>query len=93
MPEGRRRPRSQARRNRKKLIEALTLQGLKDFGLNPTFSIPPADYLVFRAWQMMKGIDWSALPLVMELLGIDDPEWFVNSLIVVRDHLDKQTHD
>lgn len=38
------------------------------------------------AWNMMNGeIDWSALPLLTELLAIDDIELFVDALCALRD--------
>ncbi|NMQ28481.1 hypothetical protein E4Q23_12400 [Candidatus Accumulibacter phosphatis] len=27
-----------------------------------------------QAWNLMGGIDWSALPIVIDLLGVSDPE-------------------
>lgn len=33
----------------------------------------------------MGGIDWSALPLVAEMLGIDDVETLIVQLIAIRD--------
>lgn len=34
----------------------------------------------------MGGLDWSALPVVLEVLGIDDPEPVIRQLIILRDH-------
>jgi hypothetical protein len=34
----------------------------------------------------MGGIDWSGLPLVVALLGIDDVEAFVDRLLVIKTH-------
>lgn len=33
----------------------------------------------------MGGIDWAGLPLVAELLGVDDLETLIMQLIVIRD--------
>lgn len=33
---------------------------------------------------MMAGIEWAAIPLVVELLGIDDIQAFVEQLITIR---------
>lgn len=38
-----------------------------------------------RAWNMMKGIDWNALPIVCEIIGVDDPELMIAQLISIRD--------
>lgn len=37
-----------------------------------------------RAWNMMGGIDWSALPVVAELIGIDDVELLVDGLMQIK---------
>jgi len=34
---------------------------------------------------MMGGLNWQALPVVVELLGIDDIELLVEQLIIIRD--------
>ena len=33
----------------------------------------------------MGGIDWAALPVIAEMLGIDDIETFVLQLVAIRD--------
>lgn len=33
----------------------------------------------------MRGLDWAALPLVVEMLGVDDVENFVARLVALRD--------
>lgn len=34
----------------------------------------------------MGGIDWAALPIVMDILGIEDVEKFINQLTAIRDY-------
>jgi hypothetical protein len=34
---------------------------------------------------MMGGIDWAALPIVCELLGVTDVERLIDQLITIRD--------
>ncbi|HRI90385.1 MAG TPA: hypothetical protein PLS93_01885 [Accumulibacter sp.] len=34
----------------------------------------------------MGGIDWSALPIVIDLLGVSDPETLITQLVAIRDH-------
>lgn len=34
----------------------------------------------------MGGLDWTALPIVAELLGVDDIERFTLQLIAIRDY-------
>lgn len=41
--------------------------------------------MVVRAWNMLGGLDWNGLPVVAEVLGIDDVEWLVYQLITLRD--------
>ena len=41
--------------------------------------------LSIRAWNIMGGIDWAALPVIAEMLGIDDIETLVLQLVAIRD--------
>jgi len=34
----------------------------------------------------MGGIDWAALPVVVEMLGVTDPELLITQLVAIRDH-------
>lgn len=34
----------------------------------------------------MGGLDWAALPVVVEILGIECVESFVRELVTIRDH-------
>ena len=34
----------------------------------------------------MGGLDWSALPIVVEMLGIEDVDGLVRRLVVIREH-------
>lgn len=44
--------------------------------------------LAIRAWEMMGGeLNWPALPLIVELLVVDDVSIFVTHLCAIRDHL------
>jgi hypothetical protein len=43
---------------------------------------------VFAAWLLMdRRLDWAALPVVMELLAVTDPEPLILSLVQMRDTL------
>jgi len=33
----------------------------------------------------MGGIDWAGLPIVIEMLGVSDPEQLITSLVAIRD--------
>lgn len=37
-----------------------------------------------KAWNLMGGLDWAALPVVCELLGIADPEPLIYQLQALR---------
>lgn len=38
---------------------------------------------------MMRGLDWQALPVVVDLLGIADIDLLVAQLLVLRDNLER----
>lgn len=50
----------------------------------------PADALALRAWSYLSngsgGIDFGGLPLVVELLGVDDVEDLMHRLLVIKTH-------
>lgn len=52
-------------------------------------SAPPAEVgLSIKAWNLLGGqIDWAGLPVVVEILGVKDPELLVLDLITIREHL------
>lgn len=39
----------------------------------------------------MGGIEWAALPLVVEMFGIEDVETFVRQLVTIRDEQQKRS--
>lgn len=41
--------------------------------------------IAIRAWNLMGGLDWTALPVVAEMLGIDDVERLIAQLEAIRD--------
>lgn len=42
--------------------------------------------LAIRAWNLMGGIDYAGLPVVAEMLGIDDIGLLVEQLVLIREH-------
>lgn len=49
----------------------------------------PCQYAV-EAWNLLGGqIDWQAIPIVFEMLGVDDAERFIRMLFVIRDHMER----
>jgi hypothetical protein len=42
--------------------------------------------LAVKAWNLMGGLDWAALPLVVEMLGVEDVEQLINHLVGIRNH-------
>lgn len=55
---------------------------------------PPPDAIpALDAWRMMgRTIDWTALPLVVDVLGVDDVELLLANLIVLRDNPELLNH-
>lgn len=41
----------------------------------------------------MGGLDWAGLPLVAELLGIDDLEAFIRQLMTIKTHRPDKNED
>jgi hypothetical protein len=37
-----------------------------------------------RAWSLLGGIDYNGLPVVAEMLGIDDIELLIRQLVLIR---------
>lgn len=35
-------------------------------------------------------VNWSALPTIVEMLGIDDPEQLIRNVILIRDRLNEE---
>lgn len=50
--------------------------------------MPPDVRIVRDAWALMGGLDWAAVPLAFEVLGIEDPELVLAGLYTVREHFD-----
>jgi hypothetical protein len=40
---------------------------------------------VIRAWNIMGGLDWQALPIVAEMIGFEDIDVLIAQLVVLRD--------
>lgn len=53
--------------------------------LLPPGPAPDGAALAVTAWNMLGGLDWAGLPIVAELLGIEDLEMLVVQLVVIRD--------
>lgn len=45
---------------------------------------PESSVLAVRVWNMC-GLDWAGLPVVCEILGVEDVESLVEQLIEIRD--------
>lgn len=56
---------------------------------------PPPDgaALAVAAWNLMGGLVWEALPVVCEILGVDDPELLIRQLVVIRERQGAETRD
>ena len=53
--------------------------------VRPVAQLDGETALSIRAWNIMGGIDWAALPVIAEMLGIDDIETLVLQLVAIRD--------
>ena len=53
--------------------------------VRPVAQLGGETVLSIRAWNIMGGIDWAALPVIAEMLGIDDIETLVLQLVAIRD--------
>lgn len=45
---------------------------------------PEASRAAVRAWNLMGGLRWEALPVIIDMLGITDPEPLILQLIEIR---------
>jgi hypothetical protein len=52
--------------------------------------LSPENAQVVQAWQRMGGIDWAALPLIVELQAVQDVERLVFGLEQIRDYFNQQ---
>ena len=41
--------------------------------------------MAVAAWNTMGGLDWSALPIVIEMLGVREPDVLITQLVAIRD--------
>ena len=53
--------------------------------VRPVAQLDGETVLSISAWNIMGGIDWAALPVIAEMLGIDDIETLVLQLVAIRD--------
>lgn len=45
---------------------------------------------IIDAWNIMGGqIDWAALPVICEMLSVDDPELMITGLVILREAMRK----
>lgn len=58
----------------------------KTAGLPQPRDIPDGAQLAIQIWNQMGGeMQWTALPFLSDLHGIDDPELLIAQLIAIRD--------
>jgi hypothetical protein len=41
--------------------------------------------LAIQAWNLMGGLDWNGLPIVAEMLGVEDIELLLRHIVLIRD--------
>ena len=47
---------------------------------------PEGSELSVSVWNLMGGLDWNALEVVAEMLGVRDIDRLVRDLVTMRDH-------
>jgi hypothetical protein len=48
------------------------------------------DLAAIAAWNLAGGMNWEALPIVIEVLGVEDVEDLVRRMALIRDEMDKR---
>lgn len=51
------------------------------------------DDVALSAWNLAGGLEWSAIPLVAEILDVDDVEGLVRRMVVIRNGLRARRDD
>ena len=51
----------------------------------PPGAPPDGSGLAIQAWNLLGGMDWAGLPLVADMLGIEDIEMLAAQLATIRD--------
>ena len=55
---------------------------------------PPIESFGIKAWNMMGAqVNWSALPIVAELLGVTDIEQLVDDVLCIDEHMTRQARN
>ena len=42
--------------------------------------------LAIRAWNLCGGMEWEAIPIVADILGVRDVERLIYQMTIIRDH-------
>ncbi len=53
--------------------------------IRPKTAPPPCVENAIAAWNIMGGLDWNAIDVVAEMLGILDIETLITQLVAIRD--------
>jgi len=61
----------------------------------PVSGGPPEDArIALRAWNLMGGeVNWVALPIVSEMLGVEDVDTWTEQLCAIRDYFQRKAAD
>ena len=46
---------------------------------------PEGVSIAIQAWNLLGGLDWQGLPVVAEMLGVEDVELLIHQLTAIRD--------
>lgn len=53
--------------------------------IRPKSAPPPGAAIAIAAWNIMGGLDWQALDVVAEMLGVLDIETLITQLVAIRE--------
>ena len=56
-------------------------------GLKPAEGPDQSTALAISAWNLCGGMEWSAMPIIFDMLGISDVEHIIYQMSAIRDYL------
>lgn len=49
------------------------------------------DEVAIMAWNLAGGMEWAGIPIVADILGVEDIEDLVRRMVVIRNELNKRS--
>lgn len=50
---------------------------------------PEGAGIAIKAWNLLGGLEWHGLPIVAEMLGVEDVETLIHQLTAIRDKVNR----